>query len=170
MIEVVGNLWEYPADVRIITTNGSINRKGEAVMGRGCALEAKTLFPELPKQLAAKLKAEGNHPYNFDFVRTIWLQDGPTATPEVLERIGWKIITFPVKHQWFELADYNLIRTSVLQLKLMLDPKLTYVMPRPGCGNGGRDWRDVKHLLKDLPDNVHVITFGDKIDPKAAEL
>lgn len=140
MIEVTGNLWDYPADVRIITTNASINSRGECVMGRGCAKEAKTRYPELPKLLAAALKQEGNHPYAF--------------------RLGTDtLITFPVKHQWFEHADLLLIRTSVLQLKRMLDPSITYVMPRPGCGNGKREWCEVRHLLADLPDNVHVIDF-----------
>lgn len=146
MIEVTGNLWDYPADVRIITTNGSINSKGECVMGRGCAKEAKERFPSLAKDLGSRIKAEGNHPYAFDS----------------------GIITFPVKHKWFEWADLLLIRTSVLQLKRMLDPTKTYVMPRPGCGNGKRTWNEVRPLLADLPDNVHVISFPkEPIDHKA---
>lgn len=151
MREVVGNLWDYPADVRIITTNGTINSKGECVMGRGCAREAKERFPSLPKALAAKVKAEGNHPYEFTFAeREGWL--GPQV----------HLISFPVKREWFELADLNLIRTSALQLARMLDPNKIYVMPRPGCGNGKRTWEEVKPLLQFLPDNVHVITFASE--------
>lgn len=35
MIEVKGNLWTYPAEVRVITTNGFVKKNGEAVMGIG---------------------------------------------------------------------------------------------------------------------------------------
>ena len=41
MREIFGNLWEAECDLRVITTNPMINAKGQAVMGRGCALEAK---------------------------------------------------------------------------------------------------------------------------------
>ncbi len=140
MIEVVGNLWDYPADVRIITTNGTRRKDGECVMGRGCAKEAKDRFPALPKALGERIKAEGNHPYPFE---------------------EYGLISFPVKHNWYEKADLILIRTSALQLARMLDPDKLYVLPRPGCGNGGRSWSEVRPLLKDLPDNVHVITFSE---------
>ncbi len=146
MIEVFGNLWTYPADVRIITTNGMVNSKGECVMGRGCAAEAKHRYPNLPKELAVKLKATGNHPYAFD---------------------EYDIITFPVKHKWFEWADLPLIKTSALQLAKMLDPNKIYVLPRPGCGNGKRSWNEVRGLLTKLPDNVHVITYPLKTDAYA---
>jgi len=42
------NLWEYPADARVITTNGFVKNNGEAVMGRGCAREAARKYPRLP--------------------------------------------------------------------------------------------------------------------------
>lgn len=40
MREITGNLWDYyekPGYVVCITTNGVVNAKGRAVMGRGCA-------------------------------------------------------------------------------------------------------------------------------------
>ena len=60
MIEVQGNLFELPGDVLCITTNGYISSKGKAVMGRGCALEAKKLSPGLDRLLASKIKENGN--------------------------------------------------------------------------------------------------------------
>jgi hypothetical protein len=59
MLEAKGNLWEHPADIRIITTNGTINSRGECVMGRGCALEARTAHPTHSRLLAKRIKAEG---------------------------------------------------------------------------------------------------------------
>ena len=52
-------LWDVTDGWKVITTNGSINKKGLAVMGRGCALEAAKRSPELPKLLANALKKTG---------------------------------------------------------------------------------------------------------------
>lgn len=145
MLEVYGDLWHYPADIRIITTNGTINRKGQAVMGRGCAKEATERFPDIQKRLGANIRLEGNRPFLF---------------PDL------NLATFPVKHNWWERANLPLIRASALQLVTMLNPDLTYVMVRPGCGNGGREWDEVKPLLDCLPDNVHVITWESTVDAK----
>ena len=45
MKEVTGNIWDYPADIVCITTNGSTTRNGSAVMGKGIALQAKERYP-----------------------------------------------------------------------------------------------------------------------------
>jgi hypothetical protein len=63
MTEIVGNLWDYiddPDVIICITTNGDINSRGEAVMGRGCAFEAKKRFPGVEKELAAMIRMLGN--------------------------------------------------------------------------------------------------------------
>ena len=139
MINVNCDLWEYPADWRAITTNGSINSKGLAVMGRGCALEAKKRFPGLQGSLAYNLKLGGNHIFMF---------------PE------YKIITFPVKHQWFEKADINLITRSAEELRSNWEDPWIIAMPRPGCGNGGLSWADVRPVIVDiLPDNVTILSL-----------
>ena len=47
MRERIGvDLFEFP--VIAITTNGFVKATGECVMGRGCALTAKRLYPQLP--------------------------------------------------------------------------------------------------------------------------
>lgn len=143
MKEVVGDLWTYPADIRLITTNGTINSKGRVVMGRGCAKEAAGRYPSLPMDLANAVRAKGNTPIAF---------------PE------FGLITFPVKHNWYEVANIELIKTSTLLFKAMIDPALTYCLPRPGCGNGKLTWDAVREALRliELPDNVHVITFPNE--------
>lgn len=140
MIEVKGNLWDYPADWRVITTNGFVKKNGECVMGRGCAFEAKKKFPELAKELGWRIKEGGNTPYRFT---------------------KWGLITFPVKHNWWEKADLELIKQSaeILNIDATNHPDMQIVMPRPGCGNGQLKWEDVKPLLEFLPDNVKVITW-----------
>lgn len=140
MIEVFGDLWNYQADARCITTNGYIKINGEAVMGRGCAKEAAQMWPDLPKTLGFYLRRYG--------VQTMWI------TPPDL-------FVFPVKHHWKELANFTLIRKSAIELKAIVDnnPYLqTVVLPRPGCGNGGRNWDEVKLVIQDvLDDRFHII-------------
>lgn len=143
MIEVTGNLWTYPADVRVITTNGTVKVNGECVMGRGCAREAKMRHPTIPKVLGDGLKRIGNH------VQHLW---GDTK--------GNIIFSFPVKHDWRQKADLELIARSALELAMALPDRLTVVLPRPGCGNGHLDWKDVQPILAPiLDDRFHVITF-----------
>jgi hypothetical protein len=139
MKEVSGDLWTYPADWRGITTNGFVKTNGALVMGRGCAKEARDKIPDLDAKWGAQIKYYGN----------VVMLD-----PEN------KLFTFPVKHRWWEDADLELIEESAKNLGEITrgDPEGIYLLPRPGCGNGGLNWEDVKPLLEDLPDNVLVIT------------
>lgn len=147
MIEVRGNLWTYPADVRVITTNGTIKKNGECVMGRGCAAEAKAKYPLLPKALGDWLRDRGNIPSLF-----IVADNMPP------------IVTFPVKHHWHEKADAVLIQHSAERIVSMINnlhPNArVIVMPRPGCGNGHLKWEDVRKVISPiLDDRFHVITW-----------
>lgn len=138
MREATGNLWEIPADVRLITTNGSVRLDGLCVMGRGCAQQAAHRFPRLPYQLGQKIRAHGNRIYSF---------------PE------YQLMTFPVKHHWYDVASKPLIKESADALVEVIDPSLQYLLPRPGCGNGGLTWGQVRPLVAMLPDNVTLVTY-----------
>ncbi len=147
MLVAGGNLWTYRSDenpVICITTNGFVKNNGEAVMGRGCALEASRKFPSLPRLLGLHLKENGNTVAEF-------LLRAPDPVT---------VITFPVKHIWSEAADPKLIAKSAAELGKLarLRPNKIFLLPRPGCGNGQLKWEDVKPLLAGLPDNVLVIT------------
>lgn len=147
MIEVTGNIWDYPADWICITTNGDVKPNGQAVMGRGIALEAKTRHPMLPKKLGTLILARGN----------------------VVNCLGvWKgkrLYSFPTKHNWREKSDIGLIMSSVRQLlcyhkdaKRVLGVENPIVaMTRPGCGCGGLDWDDVKAAIGPMLDDSFVI-------------
>lgn len=155
MIEVKGNLWTYPADARVITTNGTIKKNGEAVMGRGCAQEAKTKLlelydyrPNVARMVGSVIQEIGNHVF--------CLMRAP------------RIFTFPVKHNWFENADPALIVRSAQELVAIEDEcrdkgngDKVIVMPRPGCGNGHLKWHEhIKELLEPiLDDRFHIISF-----------
>lgn len=144
MEEVKGNLWHYPADFRVITTNSYIRGDGRLVMGRGVALQAANKFrkEDLELRLGNLIKREGNNVYCL---------------------LDLKLITFPVKHYWWNDADFDLIKKSALQLKRKAEidyPNSIFVMPRAGCGNGRLSWNDVKPFLEILPDNVKVISYN----------
>ena len=143
MREIKGNLWNYfgkPYTVVLITTNGFVKKNGEAVMGRGCAREACKRFPRLAEQLGDWIQKQGNIP--------CWLREN--------------LATFPVKHNWWMKADPELIAESakwLCDLAMNTLPDHTFILPRPGCGNGQLSWLDVKPLIDWLPDNVVVIDF-----------
>lgn len=145
MKEDIGNLWTYPADAIVITTNGFVKNNGYAVMGRGCAREAVQKEPHLPYWLGQAISQDGNFPFYF-----------PTL----------KMWTMPVKHNWWEPADINLIESSAIdlvrQMEFVGDNPKVIVMPRPGCGNGQLDWEDVRPVLAEILDDRFVaITYGD---------
>lgn len=146
MIEIKGNLWDYwnPAHVVLITTNGTLKKNGECVMGRGCALEAKQRMPWIAKRLGDQLKQRGNVP--------------SLLTEEPLS----PIFSFPVKHNWWEEADLDLIKRSLEGLYEIMATigfqKQPFILPRPGCGNGRLTWEQVKPLFVPVSNRVWVIT------------
>ncbi len=155
MKEVTGNLWTYPADVRVITTNGTVKKNGECVMGRGCALEAKKKW-DIAGVLGNAIKEYGNVVVNLSS-----LYNANRKWPE-----SFQLYTFPVKHAWYQKADIELIKSSAEELVDLIsdasgdDQDLKVVLPRPGCGNGGLDWNEVKPILEPIfDDRFHVITF-----------
>lgn len=139
MKEVKADLWTYLADFRCVTTNGVVNSKGELVMGKGVALQAKKLFPHLPKQLGRWVKERGNTPLILLFER---------------------LISFPTKHHWKDKSDLDLIIASAkIIAKIVTAMGIEVVaLPRPGCGNGGLDWEsEVKPAIADILDDRFVV-------------
>jgi len=139
MQEITGELFDQPG-VLCITTNGFIKKDGSCVMGRGCARQAKELYSGIEYELGRLIRENGNH------VQVI--QDG--------------IVAFPVKHNWWEEADLELIEQSCEELVDLADThgwdRVT--LPRPGCGNGKLDWDVVKLIVSEyLDDRFYVITF-----------
>lgn len=160
MIELVGGLWTEHARGKwaCVTTNGDVDRRGRAIMGGGCALEAKQRFPNLPERLGLALRDnrtptdDGNNCYVFDDLR---------------------VISFPTKYHPYHRSDIVLIQRSAQQLMRILRDRehdvehngVVYpavrcvVLPRPGCGLGGLEWAFVANILRPiLDDRVHVIS------------
>jgi len=142
MREATGNIWMVTCDAIVIPTNGDVNRHGEAVMGRGLALQAARRYPLLPKVLAHLMRELGNRV--LDCYR-------PRHCPT--------IITFPVKHHWSEPAQLDLIERSARELVALAD-HLEYgrvALPRVGCGNGQLDWTDVQPILERYLDDRFIL-------------
>lgn len=132
MKEVTGNLWTYPSDFRTITTNGTIRNDGACVMGRGVARQAANNYPRLPFLLGEQLKISGNHVM-------VWQE--------------FHLFTYPVKHNWWEQADPDLIVRSAIELVELhshILPIPLVGMVRPGCGNGGLLWKNIKALIEPI--------------------
>lgn len=145
MREIKGNLWEQSADALVITTNGFVKANGAGVMGRGCALEAKTRFPGIDLQLGSMIRAHGNH--------VGVLVDGITCD----------IVSFPVKWHWRDEARLYLIARSAEELVELANERKygRVVLPRPGCGNGRLSWDFVKPVVRRILDSrFEVITYG----------
>lgn len=155
--EIKGDLFNpstyrlYP-DAIVITTNGHIKKDGQAVMGRGCALEAKNRWPDISVLLGKRIRDGGNH------VHFLLRIDVPLLEIDIL--------SFPVKYCWYEDANLDLIRRSCKELlsKALASKYKNVILPRPGCGNGKLSWDIVKPILEEeLGDesscNFHVITY-----------
>ncbi len=141
MREIQGNIWDFhrKGNWVVITTNGFVKKNGECVMGRGIAQEAKALFPKLPRELGEQLSAEGNHLFMFT---------------------EYRLLTLPVKHNWWEQADIKLIETSLKELAEFPDLFPEYqpiFLVRPGCGNGKLRWEDVKPICEKYLDDRFVV-------------
>ncbi len=146
MKEVHGSIWVHFLVANhfvCITTNGTVKKNGEAVMGRGNAKQATIVIPGIERYLGKYLNHNGNIAGHLTVL----------TMPA--------IVVFPVKQNWWEKADLYLIERSTKWLndEATRNPSNTYHLPRPGCGNGGRDWeREVKPTsgIGFLPDNVWV--------------
>lgn len=131
-MEIKADLWTFHAAKNLIciTTNGMVKKNGEAVMGRGCAAQMKERYPDFPKKLGDRLKEYGNVVMFFK---------------------EYGVITFPVKHKWFEKADIELIKKSCLDLsRMVFKLNCPVFLPRPGCGNGQLKWEEVKPVIEPL--------------------
>lgn len=128
-----GNIWDHPAPIKCITTNGIVKADGRLVMGKGVALQAAERYPGLDLALGRYVTQYGNRPCYF-------------------QNIG--LISFPTKHDWHDPSSLSLIYASAQEV---LSISWTYnlkdiILPPPGCGNGGLRWEQVGPVLSQVFD------------------
>ena len=169
MLQSTGDMFNHEGTAFVITTNGFYTGN-RAVMGRGCARQLCTVFPDAPHKLAAVLRKNGN-------------------ITQIFMDVGLPVIAFPVKpfsvvydgtnvvsHAAYKYqvgqtvpgfhakADLNLIAKSAKELVQLVDSiqgtNAHVIMPRPGCGAGELNWRDVEPILQSILDDRFVaVTF-----------
>ncbi len=142
MLEECGDFWIVPADLRCITTNGALRRNGNAIMGKGVALEARRRYHDIEPILGSFINRYGNHVFS----------------------LGYCLISFPTKYHWKQDSDIQLIKRSAQELVLLLkdNPAKRVLLTRPGCGNGNLKWHDVKTVIEDvLVDDKFIIVHQD---------
>ena len=147
MKEIKGNIWDYhPEHCIVIPTNLSLNKKGNAIMGKGLALDAAKRFSTLPCKYGKWLQ---------DFQKENYIQ-GVRSFQYSIENL----YLLPTKYNWRDKSDLELIIKGVKQLVSLLDalPVIGSVyLPRLGCGLGGLDWEEVKSAIEPLLDNRFII-------------
>lgn len=127
MKEITGNLWDYEGrGIIVVTTNGVLNKCGELVMGKGIALQAYGRDIRLAKIFGDHVKERGNVPLLFE---------------------NW--LSFPTKENWRDKSIPSLIKRSAEFAQKISDenPHLSFYSSRPGCGNGGLEWEDVRPII-----------------------
>ena len=165
MHEIKGDLFEVAKDgydAFCILTNGFIKASGELVMGKGCAKQAMTRWPELPAEIAYRIHKGGHVLHVLEFINGV---DAPTPF----------LVAFPVKPVEDEDgvpgfccdAKLEIIEQSALALAYEISERgwKKVLLPRPGVGNGRLEWADVHPVLHavflewGVLDRVDIISF-----------
>ena len=139
---IIGDLWECKG-FKVIPANLSLNRIGQAVMGRGIAQQAAVRFSGLRTLLGKHIEETNNVPRLHIFGQ-------------------WEIICFPVKRKWLDKADMNLIRSGLRKLKDLADKLPTPIyLPMIGCGFGELEEGDIIPILEEYLDDRFVLVMRD---------
>lgn len=176
MREVQGDLFAQKGDALCITTNGYVNDYRSNVMGAGVAKEAMKRWPGIQRVLGEKIIQKGNLVYLLtsqgDKGPLLFTLDGAYGPP-------WHLVSFPTKPQWASptqllpryrsnspdfkgrypgwMAHSNpeLIYCSALELVALADEHgwADVLLPPPGCGMGGLNWKEVKAQLAPVLDD-----------------
>ena len=137
MLEEFGDFWTIQGDARCITTNGALRANGDAIMGKGVALQAKQRYPRIEFTLGRLIQKYGNH----------------------LFYIGHGLISFPTKHDWRDHeSDIGLIKRSAIELVSLFKGDVPIknksnrriLLTRPGCGSGNLEWTEVRPILQTI--------------------
>ena len=138
-----GNLLEADAHALVNAVNT------EGVMGKGIALMFKEAFPENFKQYRAACKAGQ-------------VEIGRMFVTERHELIGPKwIINFPTKKHWRQPSKLDWIVEGLADLRRTIEERSirSIAIPPLGCGNGGLDWRHVRHEIEASLGSLSTVDF-----------
>jgi hypothetical protein len=140
------------ADAICFTSNGIRKRDGELVMGAGVAKVFRDRFIGLSGAAGECVWKNGNICQVVDM--DIYIKSFP--------RPPIPVVAFPTKHHWKDPSDLELIKKSAHELMMLIDSydwKLV-ALPRPGCANGGLNWKEqVRPMLESILDDRVVIVY-----------
>lgn len=164
MVIVKGNLFEMDVSAICITTNGYWTLKGEAVCGRGVAMQAAERWPFFKKKLGYMLSIHGTHVFMVSRKKKIGNKEVPyhvinfPVKPKAGISTGKNVVKhvrskFPEgKHVpgFLMRAQLKLIEKSARELVELADTKKwkRIALPKPGCGAGELKWERVEPILK----------------------
>ena len=133
-----GDLYKSDIDYKCFTSNSTLNKNNELIMGKGNALSVKEMYPILPKVFGNKIKDKSLFGISLD--------------------INTNIIAFQTKIDWKENSTIEIIKNSILKLKeySILNQDKTIGLPFPGVNNGKLNENKVLPLLLLLPNNVSI--------------
>lgn len=137
-----------------ITTNSDLTKDSKAVMGKGCALQAKERYPGIDTILGVHIKNKGNIPCLLYY------------------ELGTFICSFPTKHSWKYPSDLSLIEQST-EILVQLANEYGFnkiALPKPGCSNGGLKWPAVRKVLSNIIGNDNRFIIVDVKDEQKDNL
>ena len=159
MIELTkGNLLEAPAEALVNTVNTA------GIMGKGIALQFKQAYPQMFRAYERDCKAGDVKLGKVHVFDLGGLVGGPR----------W-IINFPTKGHWRAGSRMADIETGLQDLVATIKRLhiRSIAVPPLGCGNGGRDWNEVRPRIEsaftELP-GVRVLVFAPGGAPEASAM
>jgi hypothetical protein len=156
-------IFEDKVDAICITTNGQFGEDGRAFMGGGCAGICAKRWPETAFRLGKCLK---NFMTNTPFVIGALDKEGKYIEPnlKLIKEHKFKclIFSFPTIDNLIDGAKLSLVRQSAEELKKLVDrfDLRNVIVPRPGVGIGGLEWKDVKEVIEPFfDDRFTIVSF-----------
>lgn len=148
MIELKSNYWDVAEkyDVLVCTTNSVLKSNGELVMGAGIAKDFKDRYPDLPRFFGGQMCKNTSKLING------WPFYGIMSVFDIIDK--QTLIALQTKYHYKDKSPLDLIVRSCEMLKEYCDKYYInkVLMTRPGCGNGGLKWEDVKPAINFLDD------------------
>lgn len=140
-------------DAIVCTINTCRKRDGSLVMGKGIAADFARYYPWLPAHWGKTIL---NSP------PIMVAHEGVYVDYDADDSYLIGMIT---KHDWKKPSTYQIVETSLKALRDVagiLGVK-NVLMPPPGCGNGGLDWRRVEKLCQQYLDDRFTVAFKPEV-------
>lgn len=178
MKEVNIDMFDYAeavnADGLVVTTNGYLKKDGSCVMGRGCAYTANKKYKGAAEQLGHFISIKGNQVFVIHIKRRcsryiFSFPTKPSFGDNPMPRYAGKRADVLLSDRklypgWMCFSSIELIKESTRNLVKLVNiiGCSNIVMPRPGCGNGGLKWKEVRPILKEYLDNRFTVCHFKK--------